>query len=325
MQVGLGIDTGMGEQGLGARAQDFRPVARQHQAETPEALRIAPGEAIPKPAGKFPLELLRLRADVHMHEQAAADTQDGGAARHVLDADVTQDFLGAAATERLPQEDAGEGESCGVRGRRGLGGHAAHPAAATFPTQAGEHKIFPVLPISAQEDVKMNDVESLRRDIVGMVEELRAAMRDIGDGGMPEANVVSNTRDRLRYIAALTEQAAGRTLNAAEAIADRLRTQRERAAAMMGRTRSPAVRAFLADLYAEHALAAADASEIIQAQAFQDLVGQVVNKLLLTVQKMEDGLVHLLVDEPVQAETLAGPAVDARTAVSQADVDSLFG
>ncbi|MBM4181437.1 MAG: protein phosphatase CheZ [Betaproteobacteria bacterium] len=170
----------------------------------------------------------------------------------------------------------------------------------------------------------MHDVEALRRDIVGMVDELRSAIEDIGDGGMPEANVVSNARDRLRYISALTEQAAGRSLNAAEAIADRLHAQRARAEALMGRTRSPALRAFLAELREEHELSAADTSEIIQAQAFQDLVGQVVNKLMVTVQKMEDGLVHLLLDDEPDPGLLAGPAVTPRAAISQDDVDSLF-
>jgi len=171
----------------------------------------------------------------------------------------------------------------------------------------------------------MSDLESLRRDIVSMVEELRSAIEDIGDQGTPETNVVSNARDRLRYISALTEQAAGRTLGAAESIADRLRSQRARASTLMGKTRSAEVRGFLADLQEEHRLSAGDASEIIQAQAFQDLVGQVVNKLMDTVQKMEDNLVHLLVDEASDPGPLAGPAVTPRAAISQDDVDNLFG
>jgi chemotaxis regulatin CheY-phosphate phosphatase CheZ len=40
--------------------------------------------------------------------------------------------------------------------------------------------------------------------------------------------------------------------------------------------------------------ASGELSEIIQAQAFQDVVGQVVNKLVDMVQKMEDSLAHLL-------------------------------
>ncbi len=100
--------------------------------------------------------------------------------------------------------------------------------------------------------------------------------------------------------------------------------QRARAGALMGKTRSPELRAFLAGLQEEHDLSAADASEIIQAQAFQDLVGRVVNKLMVTVQKMEDGLAHLLLDDEPDPGLLAGPAVTPRAAISQNDVDRLF-
>jgi len=171
----------------------------------------------------------------------------------------------------------------------------------------------------------MSDLDSLRRDIVAMVKEMRYTLQDIGDQGLSEANVVSDARDRLRYISSLTEQAAGQTLSAAEAIADRLREQRLRAEALARKTRSPEIRDFLLNLAEEHRRSAADTGEIIQAQEFQDLVGQVVNKLLTMVQKMEDNLVHLIVDADQAPETLAGPALDARARFSQDDVDDLFG
>ena len=171
----------------------------------------------------------------------------------------------------------------------------------------------------------MHNLENLRHDLIGMVQELRSTLHDIGDQDMPQTSVVSNARDRLRYISALTEQSAGQTLNAVEAIADRLRAQKLRAAELAGKTRSPEIRAFLASLQAEHALSSADTSAIIQAQAFQDLVGQVINKLMVLVQKMEDSLVHLLVDDDPDPVLLSGPGVPAEAAVSQDDVDDLFG
>ncbi len=171
----------------------------------------------------------------------------------------------------------------------------------------------------------MNNDEHLRHDLIGMVEELRSALNEIGDQGLPQANVVSNARDRLRYITALTEQAAGQTLNAAEAVGDRLRAQKALATGLAGKTRSPEVRAFLLGLVAEHDQSGVDLSEIIQAQAFQDLVGQVINKLLVVVQKMEDSLVHLLVEEEPDPGLLAGPALTPAAAVSQDEVDDLFG
>lgn len=171
----------------------------------------------------------------------------------------------------------------------------------------------------------MSSNESLRRDLIGMVEELRCALNEIGTQGGGQTNVVSNARDRLRYISVLTEQAAGRTLNAAEVIGDRLRAQKALAKAMLDKARSPDVRAFLLDLQAQHEQSCSDLSEIIQAQAFQDLVGQVINKLLVLVQKMEDNLVHLLVEEAPDGAQLAGPAVTPATTVTQDEVDDLFG
>lgn len=170
----------------------------------------------------------------------------------------------------------------------------------------------------------MNQQQELRHNIQDLVEDLRANLREIGQDSLPQAQVVTNTRDRLRYIASLTEQAASQTLNAAETIGERLRRQRQRAQALGRLTRSPQVREFLAALEAEHAASAEELSEVIQAQSFQDLVGQVVNKLLVTVEKMEAGLAHLLIEEEKDPGLLAGPQVRAEERVSQDDIDSLF-
>jgi chemotaxis protein CheZ len=170
----------------------------------------------------------------------------------------------------------------------------------------------------------MSQEQDLRHNLQDLVDELRTTLREIGRESLPQDQLVSDTRDRLRYIASLTEQAASQTLNAAEAIGDRLKRQRQRAQALTKLTRSPQLQAFLADLEAEHAASAEELSEVIQAQAFQDLVGQVVNKLMLTVEKMEAGLAHLLIEEEGDRGSLAGPQVRAEERVSQDDIDSLF-
>ena len=169
----------------------------------------------------------------------------------------------------------------------------------------------------------MSKHEILRQNLIVMVEELRSMLHDIGDQGLPQTSVVSSARDRLRYISALTEQSAGQTLNAVEAITDRLHSQKSRAAALAGQAQSPEVRDFLLDLQAEHELSGRDTNAIIEAQAFQDLVGQVINKLMGLVQKLEDNLVHLLVED--EASLLEGPAVTPAAAVSQDEIDDLFG
>lgn len=170
----------------------------------------------------------------------------------------------------------------------------------------------------------MSQREELRHNIKALVEDLRANLLKIGEDSLPQAQVVHNTRDRLRYIASLTEQAASQTLNAAETIGERLNRQRAQAKSLQRLTRSPRLKAFLAALEAEHTASAQELCEVVQAQAFQDLVGQVVNKLLVTVEKMEAGLAHLLIEEEGDAGLLAGPLLRTEEQVSQDDIDSLF-
>lgn len=169
----------------------------------------------------------------------------------------------------------------------------------------------------------MKNIENFRRDVEGMVDELRATLSELGSDSPAEASVVNNARDRLRYISALTEQAAARTLTAAELLLDQARAQQVQAATLMGKTRSPEIRAFLSRIQVEHEAASTQLTEIIQAQEFQDLVGQVVNKLMVMVQKMEDNLIHLLIDEEPDPH-LAGPAMRNDQRVSQNEVDDLF-
>lgn len=170
----------------------------------------------------------------------------------------------------------------------------------------------------------MNSVETLRHDLVDIVGELHAALREIGGENLPQTGIVSNARDRLRYIATLTEQSASQTLRAAESISDHLHAQLIAAQGLRQRVRSPAARAFLAQLEVQHEQALGQVSEIIQAQAFQDLVGQVISKLMLTVEKMESSLAHLLLEEEADAGMLSGPQVRSEEQISQADIDNLF-
>ncbi len=171
----------------------------------------------------------------------------------------------------------------------------------------------------------MSNVDTLRHDLVGIVGELHAALLEIGGAELPQTGIVNNARDRLRYIATLTEQSASQTLRAAEALSETLHAQQAGARLLHRKVRSPAALIFLAELDAQHVEALGRVSEIIQAQAFQDLVGQVIAKLMLTVERMENSLAHLLLEEEGDAGKLAGPQVRLEDSISQADVDSLFG
>jgi chemotaxis protein CheZ len=170
----------------------------------------------------------------------------------------------------------------------------------------------------------MSNVQTLRHDLVDIVGELHAALREIGCDQLPQAGIVNNARDRLRYIATLTEQSASQTLRAAESISDNLHEQQRNARLLLRKVRSPEAHAFLQNLDLQHSQAIGQVSEIIQAQAFQDLVGQVINKLMLTVEKMETSLAHLLLEEEADPGLLAGPQLHVEEQISQSDIDSLF-
>jgi chemotaxis protein CheZ len=170
----------------------------------------------------------------------------------------------------------------------------------------------------------MSNVNTLRHDLVDIVGELRSALREIGNEQIPQSAIVNNARDRLHYIATLTEQSASQTLRAAESISDSLHAQQKAAQLLLRKVRSPAALEFLQALQAQHGQALIQVTEIIQAQAFQDLVGQVINKLMLTIEKMETSLAHLLIEEDAESGLLEGPQVRAEAQVSQADIDNLF-
>ncbi len=181
---------------------------------------------------------------------------------------------------------------------------------------------------------------------------LHDALRELGYDRLLEraAASIPDARERLSYVAAMTEQAAVRALNAIEAaqpIQDRLQDEALRLGSdwqrlfdrqmnvdefksLVERTRS-----YLGDVPQHTRATNAQLLEIMMAQDFQDLTGQVIKKITAIAHDMEQQLVRLLVDlVPDRARVeldgalLNGPVVknDGRPGVitSQAQVDSLL-
>lgn len=163
-------------------------------------------------------------------------------------------------------------------------------------------------------------------------------------GKMPDA------RDRLNYISTLTEQAAAKTLNATDAakpLQEALETGAhhlsERWQLLMdgklsvdefkhlaGQTRE-----YLQDVPLKTKATHAQLMDIVMAQDYQDLTGQVIKKLAETVQQLENQLLQMLIasaseekKKEMSDSMLNGPVVNAegRTDVvtSQAQVDDLL-
>lgn len=164
------------------------------------------------------------------------------------------------------------------------------------------------------------------------------------------ASDLPDTRDRLNYIASMTAQAAERTLNAVE-IAQPIQEQMGMTAQdlsgqwdkllskQLGVNEFKALvqdtRAYLAQVPQQTASTNAQLMEIIMAQDFQDLTGQVIKKILEAAQQLENQLLGLLIEttpqekrQSVELGLLNGPVINSAgrsdVVTSQAQVDDLL-
>jgi chemotaxis protein CheZ len=181
---------------------------------------------------------------------------------------------------------------------------------------------------------------------------LHDALRELGYDHLLEktAAAMPDTRDRLDYVVKMTEQAAVRALNAierAQPIQDRMGSESQRLAATWQKLFDKQLsveefkllvagtREFLADIPMQTRATNAELMEIMMAQDFQDLTGQVIKKITDLARSMEQELVHLLVDlvpaelrKEVDSGLLNGPPVNAATSknavTDQNQVDELL-
>ncbi|WP_090546754.1 protein phosphatase CheZ [Paraburkholderia caballeronis] len=157
---------------------------------------------------------------------------------------------------------------------------------------------------------------------------LRDSMRELGLDKHVEraAEAVPDARDRLRYVANMTEQAAERVLSAIE-IAKPRQEQLERDANALGerwaawydapigrddaRVLLDETHTFLQSKVPETTMATnQQLLEIMLAQDFQDLTGQVIKKIMDVVYLIEQQLLGVLVENiaPERREQFAATA-----------------
>jgi chemotaxis protein CheZ len=155
--------------------------------------------------------------------------------------------------------------------------------------------------------------------------------------GLPDA------RSRLNYIARKTGDAANKVLNSvdqAKAEHQRISSETRRIAASIvadpvKAVASGAVMNFVSDVESSTERIDLHLTDIMMAQDFHDLTGQVVAKVVSLASELEDSLVKLLVQaappeaaHKVEAAVLQGPVVnyEGRTDVvaNQGEVDDLL-
>ena len=205
--------------------------------------------------------------------------------------------------------------------------------------------------------MKMDDMPALAQQVTvraspEVFHQLGLITRQLHDtlqqlGVMPQlqkaANGLPDARSRLSYIARKTGEAADKVLNSvdqAKAEHGLICAQtRQMAAAIVAdpvkAVASGAVINFVGDIEAATARIDAHLTDIMMAQDFHDLTGQVVAKVVALAADLEDSLVKLLVQaappeqaHKVEASLLHGPVVNgegrADVVHNQGEVDDLL-
>ncbi len=232
------------------------------------------------------------------------------------------------------------------------------------PTAVGDNDELQALfdSVAAESAVQVGDSahgdnwpqqEAVFNRIGQMARVLHDTLGQLGYDKLIEKTVsaLPDAKDRLAYVANLTEQAACRVLNATD-IAGPLVDDMENRARDLGASwdkvfanqMSPAefkalaveTRQFLNQRLPEQTRAThAQLTEIMMAQDFQDLTGQVIKKIVGLAQELESGLMGLLIEVLPEAKKtdevtslMNGPVVNAagRTdvVVNQEQVDDLL-
>lgn len=204
--------------------------------------------------------------------------------------------------------------------------------------------------MSATTGIQQEPTDLIQR-IASLTRMLRESMRELGlDQAIKDAaEAIPDARDRLRYVAQMTEQAANRVLNATEAAGPAQDTMARGAKALDARWQQwfdqplelpearelvKDTRAFLADVPEQTQFTQARLMEIVMAQDFQDLTGQVIMRMMDVVGAIERELLQVLLENVPQERRdeaqslLNGPQVnpDGKPDVvtSQDQVDDLL-
>ena len=158
-----------------------------------------------------------------------------------------------------------------------------------------------------------DSAEQLINRIGQLTRQMRESIRELGlDKGIAKvAEAIPDARDRLGYIAQMTERAAERALNAidvAQPIQDGLSSDAKALTKRWDAWFEHPVeldaarelvldnRAYLAAVPKQVSATNAQLIEIMMAQDFQDLTGQVIKKMMHVIQDMDTQLLQLLID-----------------------------
>jgi chemotaxis protein CheZ len=192
--------------------------------------------------------------------------------------------------------------------------------------------------------------EGVFNEIGHLTRALHDSLRELGYDKKLEsaASSIPDARDRLNYIATMTHAAAERVLNATEATQPIVEKIESGARNLAGEWQklfdnkldvdqfkqlALQTHAYLVEVPRHTKQTNANLTEIMMAQDFQDLTGQVIKKIMEVTQSLEQQLLALLVHNApptvkVDPTLLNGPVINATgrndVVTTQAQVDDLL-
>ncbi|HRP24998.1 MAG TPA: protein phosphatase CheZ [Thauera sp.] len=206
-------------------------------------------------------------------------------------------------------------------------------------------------PAAAGAD-EQTDSEAVFHRLGHLTRQVHDTLRELGlEATLQEAaEAIPDARQRLHYIARMTEQAASRVLNAtdvARPIQDELASGADALAARWDRLYagklspeafrelSADTRGFIGEVASGSRATSAQLHEIMMAQDFQDLTGQVIKRVVELAQMLESQLLQVLLEAAPPAvrserhsSLLNGPVIDGSVGGdvlnNQAQVDDLL-
>lgn len=224
---------------------------------------------------------------------------------------------------------------------------------ALFDEVSANAQAAPAAPGSAAQDEEWSSQETVFNRVGQMARQLHDTFRELGYDKVLEstASAIPDARDRLAYVANLTEQAACKVLNATD-VAKPAMDEIESQAQVLGdrwdklfnnelstaefRQLAEETRGyFKSAVPANTAVVNEQLMEIMMAQDFQDLTGQVIKKIVSLAQDLEEGLMTVLLatvpDNKRSHEVdslMNGPVINADgrsdVVVNQQQVDDLL-
>ncbi|MYM73250.1 protein phosphatase CheZ [Duganella sp. FT134W] len=226
---------------------------------------------------------------------------------------------------------------------------AARPAEAAPAPAAVAAPAAPAAPAAAAEGAPVEDKAMFER-LGGIVRLLHDSLRELGyDKALTEASSqINDAQDRLEYVATLTEQAANKVLNTLDegmpeqdTLSKQSKDMENRWADLFAGKLSLEQFKQLAGDSQQFAIAVSAATEaekarlleIMMAQDFQDITGQLIKKVVTITKTVESELATLLRDNapPAVKEKIAqkevslmsGPSAPT-VALNQDSVDDLL-